>query len=237
MLPIFPYTTLFRSRYCAEGAFRLGALLDAEADVRLSQDLAEQTGAPYHQRLALTTLLPLLVERADPDAAERELQGLQVSVAYAGLQIALGGLRLAQGRPDEALPLLLTGGARLEQRSWTHPGLFPWRTLAALAHHRAGHPQEARALADSAIAERFIGTLRRECLDHLLITGPRHLDVVLREYVQHFNAHRPHRSLDQRSPVSGAPPCSDPPVRPLRRDRSAASSMNTSRPHDVTGFS
>ena len=52
-----------------------------------------------------------------------------------------------------------------------------------------------RAPRANAIAERFIGTMRRECLDHLLITGPRHLDVVLREYVQHFNAHRPHRSL------------------------------------------
>jgi transposase InsO family protein len=55
-----------------------------------------------------------------------------------------------------------------------------------------------RAPRANAIAERFIGTLRRECLDHLLIAGPRHLDVVLREYLQHFNAHRPHRSLDQR---------------------------------------
>jgi putative transposase len=44
-----------------------------------------------------------------------------------------------------------------------------------------------RAPRANAIAERFIGTLRRECLDHLLITRPRHLDVVLREYVQHFN--------------------------------------------------
>jgi hypothetical protein len=41
----------------------------------------------------------------------------------------------------------------------------------------------------NAIAERFIGTLRRGCLDHFLITGPRHLDVVLREYMQYFNAH------------------------------------------------
>ena len=40
-----------------------------------------------------------------------------------------------------------------------------------------------RAPRANAIAERFIGTLRRECLDHILITGPRHLDVVLREYV------------------------------------------------------
>jgi transposase InsO family protein len=36
----------------------------------------------------------------------------------------------------------------------------------------------------NAIAERFIGTLRRECLDHLLITGPRHLAVVLQEYIE-----------------------------------------------------
>ena len=44
-----------------------------------------------------------------------------------------------------------------------------------------------RAPRANAIAERFIGTLRRQCLDHLLITGPRHLDVVLREYAQHYN--------------------------------------------------
>ena len=76
-----------------------------------------------------------------------------------------------------------------------------------------------RAPRANAIAERFIGTLRRECLDHLLITGPRHLDVVLREYVQHFNAHRPHRSLDQRPPTDSTPLCSGATVRPLRRDR------------------
>src|SRR5690349_22293170 len=77
-----------------------------------------------------------------------------------------------------------------------------------------------RAPRANAVAERFIGTLRRECLDHMLITGPRHLDNVLREYLQHFNAHRPHRSLEQRSPLSGAPSCSDDAVvRPLRRDR------------------
>src|SRR5512140_2620072 len=47
-----------------------------------------------------------------------------------------------------------------------------------------------RAPRANAIVERFIGTLLRECLDHLLITGPRHLDAVLREYVQHYDAHR-----------------------------------------------
>jgi putative transposase len=76
-----------------------------------------------------------------------------------------------------------------------------------------------RAPRANAIAERFIGTLRRECLDHMLITGPRHLDIVLREYIQHFNTHRPHRSLDQRPPAGGNPPGSGAAIRVLRRDR------------------
>ena len=76
-----------------------------------------------------------------------------------------------------------------------------------------------RAPRANAIAERFIGTLRRECLDHLLITGPRHLAAVLREYVEHYNTHRPHRSLDQHPPAGRTPPPSGATVRPLRRDR------------------
>jgi hypothetical protein len=42
-----------------------------------------------------------------------------------------------------------------------------------------------RAPRANAIAGRFVGTLRRECLDHLLITGPRHLTQVLQEFVEH----------------------------------------------------
>jgi transposase InsO family protein len=76
-----------------------------------------------------------------------------------------------------------------------------------------------RAPRANAIAERFIGTLRRECLDHLLIVGPRHLDAVLREYLQHYDAHRPHRALHQRPPAGDTPPHSGAVIRPLRRDR------------------
>ena len=50
----------------------------------------------------------------------------------------------------------------------------------------------ARAPRANGIAERWIGTLRRQCVDHLLITGPRHLAVVLQEYLEHYNNHRPH---------------------------------------------
>src|SRR6476619_4557068 len=71
----------------------------------------------------------------------------------------------------------------------------------------------------NAIAERWIGTLRCECLDHMLIIGRRHLAAVLRESLDHYNSHRPHRSLHQRTPVERTPPPCAAAVRPLRRDR------------------
>lgn len=45
-------------------------------------------------------------------------------------------------------------------------------------------------------AERLVGTVRREVLDHLLILGPRHLDLVLSAFAEHYNGERPHRGLD-----------------------------------------
>ena len=77
-----------------------------------------------------------------------------------------------------------------------------------------------RAPRANAIAERWIGTVRRELLDRILIVNRRHLEHVLAEYVAHFNDHRPHRALHQAAPLrplpSPAPP-SDPHLR--RRDR------------------
>ena len=55
----------------------------------------------------------------------------------------------------------------------------------------------------NAIAERLVGTLRRECLDHLIIFNEHHLLRLLREYVAHYNAGRPHRALEL-DPPSGA---------------------------------
>jgi hypothetical protein len=53
----------------------------------------------------------------------------------------------------------------------------------------------------NSFAERYVGTLRRECLDHLLIYGEGHLRRVLAEYTRHYNEHRPHQSREQRPPL------------------------------------
>ena len=53
----------------------------------------------------------------------------------------------------------------------------------------------------NAIAERWVGTVRRECLDWLLVGGEQHLRSVLRQYVDHYNTRRPHRTLRLESPV------------------------------------
>jgi putative transposase len=52
----------------------------------------------------------------------------------------------------------------------------------------------------NAYAERWVGTVRAECLDWLLIVGRDHLEQVLRVYVQHYNQHRPHRTLSLEAP-------------------------------------
>ena len=53
----------------------------------------------------------------------------------------------------------------------------------------------------NAFFERGIGTLRRECTDHIIVLGEQHLRGVLREYVAYYNDLRPHRSLLLEAPV------------------------------------
>ena len=72
----------------------------------------------------------------------------------------------------------------------------------------------------NAIAERWIASARRECLDRMLITSERHLLLVLSEYTDHYNSHRPHRTLQQKPPAGR--PHSDTELtdmRVVRRDR------------------
>jgi transposase InsO family protein len=63
-----------------------------------------------------------------------------------------------------------------------------------------------RAPKANAIAERFVRTVRAECLDWLLIVNRRHLERVLRVYVEHYNTQRPHRALNLQPPQPQHPP-------------------------------
>ena len=69
-----------------------------------------------------------------------------------------------------------------------------------------------RAPRANAIAERVVGTVRRELLDRLLIINQRYAAAVLREFERHYNAHRPHRTLGQAAPLR--PPYGPPPLHP-----------------------
>ncbi len=57
-----------------------------------------------------------------------------------------------------------------------------------------------RAPRQNAVCERFLGSVRRDCLDHLLVLGEAHLRRLLREYAHYFNRDRPHQGLAQRVP-------------------------------------
>jgi putative transposase len=77
-----------------------------------------------------------------------------------------------------------------------------------------------RAPRANAYAERWVGTVRRELLDRMLILGCRQLRAVLAEYADHYNAHRPHRALGQAPPLEpGGPVGLAPAGRVVRRDR------------------
>ena len=68
----------------------------------------------------------------------------------------------------------------------------------------------------NAVAERWVRSVREECLDHLLILSERHLERVLRAYLAYYNERRPHQGLDQQCPRGF--PLSDHCGRVVRRD-------------------
>ncbi|WP_332840708.1 integrase core domain-containing protein [Streptomyces malaysiensis] len=89
----------------------------------------------------------------------------------------------------------------------------------------------------NAIAERWIGSCRREATDRILITGERHLRLVIGEYAKHDNRHRPHRSLGQRPPdqlTSPEPPSPGTTLAFVDAPDSVALSTNTRRSHRAT---
>jgi putative transposase len=80
-----------------------------------------------------------------------------------------------------------------------------WKTLLASRGVKSV-PIPAKSPNCNAVAERFIRTVREECLDHFVIVGERHLRHLLREFVVHYHGERYHQGLDGRiiRPVVGA---------------------------------
>jgi putative transposase len=87
----------------------------------------------------------------------------------------------------------------------------------------------------NAYAERWVGTLRRELLDRMLILNQRQLHVALTEFVDHYNTHRPHRSLGQAAPLRPLPALAQAATSASTDEiDSQASFTNMCRPHEAT---
>jgi len=59
-----------------------------------------------------------------------------------------------------------------------------------------------QALKANAFAERWVRSVREECLDHILVVNEKHLGTVLREYTDYYNYSRPHQGISQHFPIS-----------------------------------
>jgi putative transposase len=114
------------------------------------------------------------------------------------------------GRCDRSLRLLLHGDREAEDalRSLLNRALHPQFLIRDRAAKYSGPFDEVfcsegvrvirapiRSPKANAFAERFVGTMRRECLEHVLVLGERHLEKILREYVRHYTEEGAHRGL------------------------------------------
>jgi putative transposase len=96
------------------------------------------------------------------------------------------------------------------------PSSLPPSTPSS-AHRTRRDQNLGPGTAANAIAERFVGGIRRELLDRTLIINKRHSASVLREFERHYNDHRPHRSLAQAAPLRPLPHRATTEIRNVRR--------------------
>jgi hypothetical protein len=101
----------------------------------------------------------------------------------------------------EAFPWASTPTYLVRDNDRAYGHVFTCRVTAMGIRDR---PISPRSPWQNGIAERLIGTLRRECLDHVIVTGERHLRCVLSAYVAYYNETRPHRSLQKDAPLRRA---------------------------------
>ncbi|MGI5241134.1 ATP-binding protein [Dactylosporangium sp. CA-139066] len=155
----FRYLAVLRSH----SALYAGHLVDAEGDGRAAIELQEDT-RPQDLPLAAAVLIDALVARGDLAEAERIVrdgdlageQPMNTLIAHF-LLLARGRLRLAQGRPAEAVDDLEACGRLLGDGGYANPNFAHWRTAAAQARFALGHLAEAAGLAaeDLALSRRF----------------------------------------------------------------------------------
>jgi hypothetical protein len=132
-----------------------------------------------------------------------------VFIEHGTRQMHLGGVTAnpaGERTVQQARNLALTPGERCESFRFLIRDRGPDFTRAFDAVFQANGARILRTAVQApgmnAICERVIGTLRRELLDRILILSERHLGLVLREYLTHYNCHRPHQSRQQRPRTS-----------------------------------
>src|SRR5262249_61090251 len=119
---------------------------------------------------------------------------------------------LVETFPEETAPKYL-----LRDRDAIYGDVFARRVKGMGIHEVLIAP---RAPWQNPFAERVIGSIRRECLDHVIVFSERHLRRLLRRYLAYYNATRPHQALHSDSPMHVK--CSrQPPGESSRRRRSA----------------
>ncbi|MFC1414910.1 AAA family ATPase [Streptacidiphilus sp. N1-12] len=186
----FGHTILAYIRY------RTGNLAEAEQSAREGLATANRVGEgiPVHW-YAVGTLIAVLLARGGVEEA-RELAEryhfqapYSAAVVFPDSQTVRGALLLTLGDPDGAVAELTGAGDRLDRREMSNPGWCGWQRTLAAAHAALGHPDQARTLAEDALAraERYgtasaIGMELRSCASYA--EGERKLDLLTRALAQ-----------------------------------------------------
>ena len=176
-------------------ALRRGDLHAAEGDARTALAATGLPAPPIYRVINLGVLVRVLLEQGELDEAEETLASRDCEaetgfVTAAGLRIARGRLRVAQGRVAEGLDDFLEIGEGLTQAMVTCPSYLPWRSQAALAHLALGDHESAGRLAEEELelarafgAPRALGVAMRAAG---VVAGGERGELLLREAIDAF---------------------------------------------------